>query len=109
MYPLLKVRQVGLIARDRRLCVLELHVAVGTGTAQVGKRRIGDSIAIKLSMRKRPRFHVSTLLRQVSGMSESYQVRLWTEMADTARAVAKTVRNPDLKLWILLVAARYLV
>ncbi len=42
-------------------------------------------------------------------MGESYQARLWTELSDTARAVAKTVRDPDLKLQILLVAARYLV
>lgn len=30
-------------------------------------------------------------------------------MSDQARAVAKTIRDPDLKLHILLMAARYLV
>jgi hypothetical protein len=42
-------------------------------------------------------------------MEPSYQKQLWTGMSDQARAVAKTIRDPDLKLHVLLMAARYLV
>jgi hypothetical protein len=39
----------------------------------------------------------------------NYQKQLWTQMSDQARALAKTIRDPDLKLRVLLMAARYLV
>lgn len=42
-------------------------------------------------------------------MERNYQKQLWTELSDQARAVAKTTRDPDLQLQMLLVAARYLV
>lgn len=39
----------------------------------------------------------------------SYQGSLWRSLADEARNVAQSIRHPDLKLQLLLVAARYLV
>jgi hypothetical protein len=42
-------------------------------------------------------------------MPQSYQPRLWAQLADEARTAAKQVKDQDLKLRLLLVGARYLV
>lgn len=42
-------------------------------------------------------------------MGGRYESELWAQLADKARAAAKRVRDPDLRLRVLLVAARYLV
>jgi hypothetical protein len=42
-------------------------------------------------------------------MPRSYQSLLWAQLADEARAAAKQVKDAELKLRVLLVAARYLV
>jgi hypothetical protein len=42
-------------------------------------------------------------------MPRSYQSLLWTQLADEARAAAKQIEDPELKLHVLLVAVRYLV
>ena len=42
-------------------------------------------------------------------MPQNYEPRLWAQLADEARTVAKQVRDQGLKLHVLLVAARYLV
>jgi hypothetical protein len=41
-------------------------------------------------------------------MPRSYQPLLWAGLADEARAAAKQINDPDLKLRVLLVAGRYL-
>jgi hypothetical protein len=52
----------------------------------------------------------SAVLRHIfSSVESNYQKQLWTELSDQARAVAKTIRDPDRKLHMLLMAARYLV
>ena len=42
-------------------------------------------------------------------MKTDYATLLWSQMADEARRAAKSIRNRDVKLHVLLVAARYLV
>ena len=42
-------------------------------------------------------------------MKTNFVALLWSQMADEARKVARSVRNQDVKLHVLLVAARYLV
>jgi hypothetical protein len=41
-------------------------------------------------------------------MLRSYQPLLWAQLADQARAAAKQVKDPAVKLRVLLIAARYL-
>lgn len=42
-------------------------------------------------------------------MKANYAALLWSQMADEARKAARSIRNRDVKLHVLLVAARYLV
>jgi hypothetical protein len=42
-------------------------------------------------------------------MQVKYATLLWSQMANEARKAARGIRNQDLKLRVLLVAARYLV
>lgn len=42
-------------------------------------------------------------------MQVKYATLLWSQMADEARKAARDIHNQDLKLRVLLVAARYLV
>ena len=47
--------------------------------------------------------------RQFVSMQVKYATLLWSQMANEARKAARGIRNQDLKLRVLLVAARYLV
>jgi hypothetical protein len=40
-------------------------------------------------------------------MPRSYQPLLWAQLADQARSAAQQVKDPDVKLRLLLIAARY--
>lgn len=42
-------------------------------------------------------------------MKTNFVALLWSQMADEARKAARSIRHPDVKLHVLLVAARYLV
>jgi hypothetical protein len=42
-------------------------------------------------------------------MKTNYVALLWSQMADEARKAARSIQNQDVKLHVLLVAARYLV
>jgi hypothetical protein len=42
-------------------------------------------------------------------MKGRYETELWAQLADEARAAAKRIKDPDLRLRVLLVAARYLI
>ena len=41
-------------------------------------------------------------------MKGRYETELWAQLADEARAAARLIKDPDLRLRVLLVAARYL-
>ena len=42
-------------------------------------------------------------------MTKSYQIALWLQLAEKARAVARRAQDPDVKLRTALIGARYLV
>ena len=42
-------------------------------------------------------------------MTSNYRAWLWYQLAEEARAAAQTIKDKDLRLQVLLVAARYLV
>ena len=42
-------------------------------------------------------------------MTSNYRAWLWCQLAEEARAAAQTIKDKDLRLQVLLVAARYLV
>jgi hypothetical protein len=42
------------------------------------------------------------------GMPANFRALLWSQLAQEARSAAEQIKNPELKLQVLLVAARYL-